>query len=118
MKSGMLLVAMAVCGLVLPTLKAEPDPELTIPFCAKAPLIDGKLDDEAWKGAARLEMLEAFPCGVPRAMRAEPVDLLCDVGCGEPLHRHGLQGIQHRRDRRQQDEEGFHGGRRAGTASS
>lgn len=72
--STLMIGILPLAALRAAPLKGEPEPELKIPFCAKAPTIDGKLDDPAWKSAARIEMLETYPSYAPRVMRAEPVD--------------------------------------------
>jgi hypothetical protein len=53
--------------------EAPKDPALAIPLCKTAPKIDGTLSPDEWKYAAAISMLEAYPCGVPKAMRQEQV---------------------------------------------
>jgi len=49
----------------------EPEPALTIPFIGKPPVIDGIIDPEEWKYAARITFFENYPVYVPRVVRQE-----------------------------------------------
>ena len=55
-----------------PRANGRPDPKLTMPWCAKAPTIDGVLQPDEWTFAAALSLFEAYPgTGVPQVMRQE-----------------------------------------------
>ena len=56
---------------ILAAAEARPDPQLTIPFCHQAPVLDGKLAPGEWQYAAAISMLEAYPIYEPRVMRKE-----------------------------------------------
>ena len=54
------------------------DPALTIPYCPKPPVIDGKLAEGEWEFAAAVSMFEAYSRPVSRVMRMEqPTFYVC-----------------------------------------
>lgn len=77
-KTGLFLVA---CIMFLSGISAsaqrkgkggtDPEPALTIPFLGKPPVIDGVIEPEEWKYAARITFFENYPVGIPRVVRQE-----------------------------------------------
>ncbi len=54
------------------------EPEVTIPRCRQAPVLDGRLSPGEWQYAATLTMFEAYPNALPQVVREEqPVFYLC-----------------------------------------
>lgn len=73
-KSGRLfaLLAVLIAEVAMGAEAQERDPVLTIPQLSQPPVIDGVLNPEEWKYAAKLSLLEVYPgYGIPRVPRQE-----------------------------------------------